>query len=363
MAELGDAMSTGPNEGLSAGAAMNAKLRKRTKTGCLTCRKRRIKCGEERPTCNNCIKSKRHCEGYNQRVIFKPPMGDWPGLQASTTGTIPYHNGMLPAAAPFQRTVPPPINTQDAGFTPLQPRPMYRQTHNEANQHVQFSPSSAGAPYMTVPYGFPMPSPQTPLPPAWTPITPQYGHPMFPPQESPMSAGTYHSFPSQLPTPLGPPSQFFPSPDLDQGWQQTQQSNGLGSSQNQTASSNQDFKPLYAEPTLPTPGASNLSQEGEAPQFPFRAPDGYWDQANVEFITVNTDVTQQPQHPQQSPEGDQWSDRQSVDVKPVLPRTVSSKLLLQIYQCFELGSTQSHQSQHECTWTTPTFLFPMLIIL
>ncbi|RVD83369.1 uncharacterized protein DFL_007758 [Arthrobotrys flagrans] len=46
--------------------------KKRTKTGCLTCRKRRIKCGEERPTCNNCVKSKRVCEGYSQRVVFKP---------------------------------------------------------------------------------------------------------------------------------------------------------------------------------------------------------------------------------------------------------------------------------------------------
>ncbi|KAF3942180.1 hypothetical protein ABW19_dt0209021 [Dactylella cylindrospora] len=45
--------------------------KKRTKTGCLTCRKRRIKCGEERPTCNNCVKSKRNCEGYSQRVVFK----------------------------------------------------------------------------------------------------------------------------------------------------------------------------------------------------------------------------------------------------------------------------------------------------
>ncbi|KAF5001757.1 hypothetical protein FGRMN_824 [Fusarium graminum] len=50
-------------------------IRKRTKTGCLTCRKRRIKCDEGRPICNNCIKSKRQCEGYNQRVIFKHPMG------------------------------------------------------------------------------------------------------------------------------------------------------------------------------------------------------------------------------------------------------------------------------------------------
>ncbi|KAI9779241.1 MAG: hypothetical protein M1839_007493 [Geoglossum umbratile] len=48
--------------------------RKRTKTGCLTCRKRRIKCGEERPRCSNCVKSKRNCEGYNQRVIFKDPI-------------------------------------------------------------------------------------------------------------------------------------------------------------------------------------------------------------------------------------------------------------------------------------------------
>ncbi|CZT43768.1 related to UPC2-regulatory protein involved in control of sterol uptake [Rhynchosporium secalis] len=54
-----------------------AKGRKRTKTGCLTCRKRRIKCGEERPTCSNCTKSKRQCEGYNQRVVFKDPLNGY----------------------------------------------------------------------------------------------------------------------------------------------------------------------------------------------------------------------------------------------------------------------------------------------
>lgn len=65
--------SKGPDTS-AAEAALKAKLsRKRTKTGCLTCRKRRIKCGEERPVCKNCIKSKRHCDGYNQRVVFKPP--------------------------------------------------------------------------------------------------------------------------------------------------------------------------------------------------------------------------------------------------------------------------------------------------
>ncbi|KXG46277.1 uncharacterized protein PGRI_051330 [Penicillium griseofulvum] len=49
--------------------------KKRTKTGCLTCRKRRIKCGEEKPICTNCVKSKRLCEGYAQRVVFKNPIG------------------------------------------------------------------------------------------------------------------------------------------------------------------------------------------------------------------------------------------------------------------------------------------------
>ncbi|KAL9073305.1 MAG: hypothetical protein Q9157_004782 [Trypethelium eluteriae] len=47
------------------------KSRKRTKTGCLTCRKRRLKCDEERPQCKNCFKSKRACEGYNHGIIFK----------------------------------------------------------------------------------------------------------------------------------------------------------------------------------------------------------------------------------------------------------------------------------------------------
>ncbi|KAK3292311.1 fungal transcriptional regulatory-like protein [Chaetomium fimeti] len=56
-----------------------ATVRKRTKTGCLTCRRRRIKCDEGKPTCNNCVKSKRDCEGYSQRLTFKEPLGSFPG--------------------------------------------------------------------------------------------------------------------------------------------------------------------------------------------------------------------------------------------------------------------------------------------
>src|SRR5277367_5744642 len=38
-------------------------VKKRTKTGCQTCRSRRIKCDEAKPECMKCVKSSRKCEG------------------------------------------------------------------------------------------------------------------------------------------------------------------------------------------------------------------------------------------------------------------------------------------------------------
>jgi hypothetical protein len=74
------------------------RARKRTKTGCLTCRKRRIKCGEERPTCVNCIKSKRHCDGYNQRIVFKPPNSWSDALTSSVSGHHFSSSSSIPGA-------------------------------------------------------------------------------------------------------------------------------------------------------------------------------------------------------------------------------------------------------------------------
>ncbi|KAL4979967.1 hypothetical protein BDW66DRAFT_147877 [Aspergillus desertorum] len=72
--------------------------RKRTKTGCLTCRQRRIKCGEEKPICKNCTKSKRDCKGYAQRLIFKNPLGI-PGVPS----TIPAQP--VPAPSQFENRI------------------------------------------------------------------------------------------------------------------------------------------------------------------------------------------------------------------------------------------------------------------
>lgn len=95
---------------MSAGAeALNVKLsRKRTKTGCLTCRKRRIKCGEERPTCRNCTKSKRICEGYSQRVVFKPPNSfDFRQVAANGAAHITFPSDFgQPVIVPFQQGFP-----------------------------------------------------------------------------------------------------------------------------------------------------------------------------------------------------------------------------------------------------------------
>ncbi|KAH8735896.1 hypothetical protein BGZ61DRAFT_472277 [Ilyonectria robusta] len=91
-----------------------ANVRKRTKTGCLTCRRRRIKCDEGRPICNNCIKSKRQCEGYSQRVIFKDPMGAiqggpfGPALYPSGSAHLGQMQGKNPSQGPLPVIAPKP---------------------------------------------------------------------------------------------------------------------------------------------------------------------------------------------------------------------------------------------------------------
>ncbi|KAJ4288438.1 hypothetical protein N0V90_011673 [Kalmusia sp. IMI 367209] len=151
------------------GSTANAKARKRTKTGCLTCRKRRIKCGEERPTCANCIKSKRQCEGYNQRVIFKPPMGDWPN-HPGVVSTLQYHNSMLPGSRssnyrPSQSSSQPPEGTMAS----IQPRPLTHfeyQTENPPTLgHLNTQQAYSGSAQSYNPdstYNQPLSSPQHP---------------------------------------------------------------------------------------------------------------------------------------------------------------------------------------------------------
>ncbi|KAF4626152.1 hypothetical protein G7Y89_g12008 [Cudoniella acicularis] len=105
-----------------------AQGRKRTKTGCLTCRKRRIKCGEERPTCHNCTKSKRLCEGYNQRVVFKDPLNAYrppPSALAQTS-----HSGSASSQPTVRRQ-----SVQDTSVT--QNPPIAPKHHASFSQPLQ----------------------------------------------------------------------------------------------------------------------------------------------------------------------------------------------------------------------------------
>jgi hypothetical protein len=262
-------ITSGMSGALNDTPTVNPKLRKRTKTGCLTCRKRRIKCGEERPTCNNCIKSKRHCEGYNQRVVFKPPIGGWPGVHHGAS-TLPYHTGLLPGTAPaLQRPVPPPIHTQDPSGGQLHPRPMY--AINELGHAVPLGTSTIASPaYQTQQQATPLPSPYN-APPPYTPISPPHFQPIFSAQafsQTPVAISS-HTWPQQL---LQTPPQTEPRHFIHQTSVQaissfeTQRQGPQGTSSQQAptpASTAQDFKPVFVEASIPTPSSSATLHSSE----------------------------------------------------------------------------------------------------
>lgn len=87
------------------------------------CRRRRIKCGEEKPTCGNCVKSKRHCEGYNQRVVFKDPVITWQTSGTSSNSQRQFHihqnqtssESSIPKAV-LPKIQPKPIQDQNAAL-------------------------------------------------------------------------------------------------------------------------------------------------------------------------------------------------------------------------------------------------------
>ncbi|KAI1344595.1 hypothetical protein F5Y15DRAFT_116190 [Xylariaceae sp. FL0016] len=123
-------------------AQKKATIRKRTKTGCLTCRKRRIKCDEGRPTCNNCLKSKRQCEGYNQRVIFKDPLGAFAG---APYGPIQYPDPSPQALVREQQLSAAQQRASSQSLQIIAPKPPIVGYHQIAgNQFNHYYPGPAG---------------------------------------------------------------------------------------------------------------------------------------------------------------------------------------------------------------------------
>ncbi|KAK8102626.1 hypothetical protein PG984_015772 [Apiospora sp. TS-2023a] len=109
----------------------------RTKTGCLTCRKRKKKCDESKPECNNCLRGGFICHGYaNQRgyqkMENKPPAVPLESKDPSYVPPgaygmpqqAPYPSQSAPLAAPPKREPPPPYRGQSLRIDPPQGRPV-----------------------------------------------------------------------------------------------------------------------------------------------------------------------------------------------------------------------------------------------
>ncbi|KAH0495309.1 hypothetical protein TgHK011_008871 [Trichoderma gracile] len=130
----------------------------KVKTGCLNCKQRRIKCDEQRPSCSQCIRSKKECSGYpaptrglrtavDVRIAPKPLAPSSTGLpqlqptpssiaSASTSTTasllLTGHTIMLPPrrANRRRRQTKPAVPGAAVPF-------MYEPSHNLALMHTE----------------------------------------------------------------------------------------------------------------------------------------------------------------------------------------------------------------------------------
>ncbi|KAK9240561.1 hypothetical protein V1525DRAFT_395344 [Lipomyces kononenkoae] len=174
-------------------------VRRRTRTGCLTCRKRRIKCDEAKPKCSNCTKSRRVCEGYGPRVDLRSPyykvrsivplpsdQSNYAAMMAA--GMNPYPSYM--SAQPF---APPPFGG------PVHPDHLYAASNYYA---AAATAAAAGAPYPDPAVYAPMPyMPVAYLPGTW-PTAPS--GPILMQSVSPMTAADA--------IPQAPPDSGMPLP-------------------------------------------------------------------------------------------------------------------------------------------------------
>ncbi|KAK1828949.1 hypothetical protein QBC39DRAFT_358063 [Podospora conica] len=51
------------------------KFHSKVKSGCLTCKARKVKCDEEKPSCRRCTSTGRTCDGYRSRTTSPPSVG------------------------------------------------------------------------------------------------------------------------------------------------------------------------------------------------------------------------------------------------------------------------------------------------
>lgn len=70
----------------------------KVRTGCITCKERRVKCDEVKPTCTRCARAGHECRGYNHNPLRSQQRPPGPRSQPVTRRLLPRHRPAQPAA-------------------------------------------------------------------------------------------------------------------------------------------------------------------------------------------------------------------------------------------------------------------------
>ncbi|GAD97973.1 C6 zinc finger domain protein [Paecilomyces variotii No. 5] len=142
------ALSYGPDRPQGSAVQVGPKRKRvfsnRTKTGCMTCRRRKKKCDEQHPACNNCIRGGFLCEGYSSRSTWQKPSSSLKGpipLQSKEgypDVTSHYAQEMSP-----QRHERPPSSAQPVEAGKM--RPIVIDDSERAVPQYMTSPTGTGA--------------------------------------------------------------------------------------------------------------------------------------------------------------------------------------------------------------------------
>ncbi|KAJ5168242.1 uncharacterized protein N7482_003836 [Penicillium canariense] len=127
-----------PNKILS-GGRHKKEVKRRTKTGCLTCRKRRIKCDEGHPVCRNCVKSKRECLGYDP--VFRPQASTPSAIQPAPNpppSLVVNPQGPPASSVPSYPSAPP-------GYMPASSQPFAPSLHSESPSNSTDHPDNGAS--------------------------------------------------------------------------------------------------------------------------------------------------------------------------------------------------------------------------
>ncbi|KAL8731265.1 MAG: hypothetical protein Q9166_003489 [cf. Caloplaca sp. 2 TL-2023] len=173
----------------------------RTKTGCMTCRRRKKKCDELHPECNNCLRGGFVCEGYTVRNTWQKPQ--------NTKVPIPLQSKNGGYLQPMSRNGPPSYSRYGPDQGPEYPGgppmgPGMHPSHDGERMKPILVDEERNQDYIEGPNGQGKPSPYTKAARPY-PSNPPYASKYEPGDERPTSNHENAAYPAQDPNSMHPP--------------------------------------------------------------------------------------------------------------------------------------------------------------